>query len=97
MEELIDILGDALTLTDGEKIGITITEDNSVDLRLKSGRCLIEKLMSKRRVPKDVFQAMMSQIWRTLESVTFKEIYENIWLLEFANEADKRRVKDGRP
>jgi hypothetical protein len=55
MEELIDTLGDALTLTDGEKIGITITEDDIADFRLKSGRCLIGKLLSGRRVQKDAF------------------------------------------
>jgi hypothetical protein len=97
MEELLDTLGSAMTLTDGEKVGITVTEDDTADLRSKSELCLKGRLLSERRVQKDTFQVMMARLWRTLESVTFKEIYENMWLVEFATESDKRRVKDGRP
>jgi len=97
MEELLDTLGATMMLTDGEKVGITITEDDTTDLRSKSRLCLIGRLLSERRVQKDTFQVMMARLWRTLESVTFKEIYENMWLLEFATESNKRLVKDGRP
>jgi hypothetical protein len=82
---------------DGEKLGITITEDDTADLRMKSGRCLIERLMSDRRIQKEAFPMMMSRLWKTLDSVAFKEIHDNLWLIEFSNESDKNRVKDGRP
>jgi hypothetical protein len=29
--------------------------------------------------------------------VAFKEIHDNLWLIEFSNESDKNIVKDGRP
>jgi hypothetical protein len=74
MEDLIKNPGDSMTLTDGDKLGITITEDGIIDLRLKSGRCLIRRLLSKQRVQKDAFHAMMSRLWKTLELANFKEI-----------------------
>jgi hypothetical protein len=40
---------------------------------------------------------MMTRIWKTLDLVQFKENHENLWLLEFGNESDKRRIKEGRP
>jgi hypothetical protein len=97
MEELIGSLGDSISLMEGERQGLIITEDETAELHLKSGRCLVGKLMSERRVHKEAFQSMMSKIWKTLESVHFKELHDNLWLLEFGNESDKRRIKEGRP
>jgi hypothetical protein len=64
---------------------------------LKVGLCLISRLLSEQRVQKEAFQIMMSRLWQTPASETFKEIHDNLWLLEFANESDKRRNKEGRP
>jgi hypothetical protein len=97
MEELIGSLGDSISLMEGERQGLIITEDETADLRLKSGRCLVGKLMSERRVYKEAFQSMMSRTWKTLESVHFKELHDNLWLREFGNESDKRKIKEGRP
>jgi hypothetical protein len=97
MEELSAVLESSLHFTDGEKQGILITEDDMADLRVKSGRCLIGRLLSDRRVLKDVFQAMMARLWKHLGPVIFKELRDNMWLLDFASESDKLRVKDGRP
>jgi hypothetical protein len=97
MEELVDNLGGSMKLTEGEKLGISITEHDTADLWLKSGRCLVGRLLSERWVQKDAFQAMMARLWKMLASVNFKELYDNLWLLEFANESNKRRVQNGRP
>ena len=40
---------------------------------------------------------MLSRIWRLVGHVTFKEIFDNVWLFEFMDEKDKRRVLEGRP
>jgi hypothetical protein len=48
MEELIGALGESVSLTEGERRGLIITEDETADLRLKSGRCLVGKLMLER-------------------------------------------------
>jgi hypothetical protein len=97
MEDLIGSIGESISLTEGERQGLIITEDETADLRVKSGLCLIGKLMSERIVYKEALQSMMSRLWRTVESVKFKELHDNVWLLEFGNESDKRRIKEGRP
>lgn len=33
----------------------------------------------------------------TLGTVVFKELHDNMWLIEFATESDKRRVLEGKP
>jgi hypothetical protein len=97
MEELVECMGDRMKLSEGERNGIAITEVDTANLRARGERCLLGKLMSDRRIQKEAFKALMSKLWKTLESVNFKEIHDNLWLLEFANMADKRRVKEGRP
>jgi hypothetical protein len=39
----------------------------------------------------------MTRLWKTIEAVAFKELHDNLWLLEFSNMTDKRRVKEGHP
>jgi len=53
--------------------------------------------MSDRRIQKETFKALMTRLWKTIEAVAFKELHDNLWLLEFSNMTDKRRVKEGHP
>ena len=46
---------------------------------------------------KEAFQHVFSKIWRTRRGVIFKEVQDNLWLFEFEEDGDKRRVLDGRP
>jgi hypothetical protein len=39
----------------------------------------------------------MLSIWRTAGLVVFKEVQDNVWLLEFVEYDDKKRVLKGRP
>jgi hypothetical protein len=48
-----------------------------------------------KKIHKEAFKAILIRIWRTLGSVFFEEIQENLWLFEFSYENDKRRVLEG--
>jgi len=97
MEELVEKLGEGMRLSEGEKARIVITEDETADLRVRSGRCLIGRIMSDRRIQKEAFKAFMARLWKTTGKVSFKELEDNYWLLEFSSEADKKRVLEGCP
>jgi hypothetical protein len=97
MEDLIESMSGGLKLSEGERIEITISETDIADLRGRSERCLLGRLMSDRRIQKEAFKTLMSRLWKTVEAVTFKEIQDNLWLLEFPNREDKGRVLEGRP
>jgi len=97
MEELVDKLGGSMRLLEGEMTSILIIEDDTVDLRMKSGCCLIGRIMSERRIRKEAFRAFMARLWKTSRNVAFKELHDNIWLIEFSTKADKRRVQKGCP
>jgi hypothetical protein len=97
MEELVGKLGGSMRLLEREMTSIVITEDDTADLRLKNGRCLIGRIMFERRIQKEAFRAFMACLWKTSGKVTFKELHDNIWLIEFSTEADKRKVQEGCP
>jgi hypothetical protein len=83
MEELIESMGDRIKLTEGERKGITIIEFYTADLRARSECCLLGRLISDRRIQKEAFKALMTRLWKTLEAVAFKELLDNLLLLEF--------------
>ncbi|XP_062166157.1 uncharacterized protein LOC133872604 [Alnus glutinosa] len=97
MEELIESLEGSMKLSEGEQTGILITEEDIADLSLKSGRCLIGCLMSDRKIRKEALCTLMARLWRMEGEVVFKELYDNIWLLEFSTTSDKKRVQEGSP
>jgi hypothetical protein len=97
MEEAIEQLCSKISLTEREKIGISVTEGD-VDIAKGYGnRCLVGKLWADKVVNKEAFKSVLSGLWRTAEGVVFKEVQDNMWLFEFADEEDKARVMAGRP
>lgn len=50
-----------------------------------------------KKIHRESFKANLLHIWRTMGSVFFKEIQENLWLFEFSDDNDRHRVLEGRP
>jgi hypothetical protein len=73
-------------LTRGEKLGIHINYRYVEDLWGKGIRCLVGRLASDRSINKESFKILLTRIWRVRGSVFFKEIQENLWLLEFTKQ-----------
>jgi hypothetical protein len=97
MAEEIEKLCGKISLTGGENKGLIICEGELAGGRERADRCLVGKVGSDRRVNKEAFQTVLSQLWRTVGSVMFKEVQDNIWLFEFTDKDDKERVLEGRP
>jgi hypothetical protein len=82
-------------LIESELQEIDIGEEETKELRTKGSKCLIGRLGVAKNIHKEAFKVILIRIWRTLGSVFFKEIQENLWLFEFSYENDKRRVLEG--
>jgi hypothetical protein len=48
-------------------------------------------------VNKEAFRSVLSHIWCTVGPVVFKEVQDNVWVFEFTNIDDKKKVMEGRP
>jgi hypothetical protein len=97
MAEHLEELCGNISLSEGEKTGITITEGEIEEVRAQGGRCLIGRIWTAKRVNKEAFKVVLTRVWRTVKGVRFKELDDNIWLFEFEEVDDMRRVLDGRP
>jgi hypothetical protein len=84
-------------LTVGEQKGISIGNDDIEELRMKGLKCLLGKMGDAKRINKEAFNSMISRIWCLRGNVFFNEILDNLWLFEFLEEENLRRVLDGRP
>lgn len=97
MADELEELCSKISLTEGEKIGIQVEEGEIAEGRVVGGKCLVGKIWTDKSVNKEAFRTVLSTIWRTAGCVKFKELRDNVWLFEFTDEVDKRRVLDGRP
>jgi hypothetical protein len=94
--ELEELCGNC-SLSEGEKSGIKIAEGEIVEAREKGVRCLVGKLGSRKRINNEAFKQVLSRIWRPRKGIIFKEVQDNLWIFEFEEDGDKRRVFEGRP
>jgi hypothetical protein len=83
--------------TEGELQEVDISDDETKELRTKGSKCLIGRLGVAKKIHRDSFKAILTRIWRTVGNVFFKELRENMWLFEFAEDIDRKRVLEGRP
>jgi hypothetical protein len=86
-----------ISLTEGEKVGLKISEGEVVETRVKGENCLVGKIWAEKSVNKEAFRMMLSRLWRLVGHVIFKELHDNLWLFEFSDGEDRRRVLKGRP
>ncbi|XP_059457118.1 uncharacterized protein LOC132186993 [Corylus avellana] len=97
MGDDLETLCGKISLIVGEKVGIPVSEGEIVADREKGERCLVGRIGIEKKVNKEAFRNVLSRIWRTMGSVVFKEMQDNVWLFEFVDLDDKKRVMEGRP
>lgn len=85
-----------MSLSEGEE-GISITEGEVAVLKEKGTRCLVGRIGTEKRINRESFKSLLLRLWRPVGGVSFKEIQENLWIFEFSDCDDKRRVLSGRP
>ena len=95
-EQLKELCGN-ISLCEGERAGITITDGEIEEVRAQGGQCLVGRIWMARKVNKDAFKVVLTRVWRLTKGVIFKELDDNIWPFEFEEVDDIRRVMDGRP
>jgi hypothetical protein len=93
----LEYLCDRMARVGGENSGITISEGDVAADKEKGLRCLVGRIGEEKKVNKEAFKDVFSRIWHIARSVMFKEVQDNVWVFEFEDMEDKRRVMEGRP
>ncbi|XP_042941294.1 uncharacterized protein LOC122275977 [Carya illinoinensis] len=88
---------DKLQLTEEENAVIDLNAVHLGRVKAKGDKSLVGKLISDRKVNKEVIRSTMNNIWRLAGSFTFHDILPNLFVVTFDNQKDKQRVLDGKP
>lgn len=59
--------------------------------------CLVEKLIADHLVSNEIIRAILVRGWKPSGTPSFKVLGDNMFLVDFVNEIDKKRVLEGRP
>ena len=59
--------------------------------------CVIGKLIGDRYVSKETIKTTLTHWRKPLESISLKVLGENVFLVEFTDVGDKKRILEGRP
>lgn len=78
-------------------MGILIINGEIADMEKKGERCFVGCIIAEKLINKEAFLSMMLKLWKTRGKIGFNEIEEKLWLIEFSEEQNKRRVWEGRP
>lgn len=85
------------SLTEGEQTGIVVLDTDVEELEQIGERCLVGRIITEKAINREAFRSLMTNLWRVKDGIQFKEIQDNLWVIEFAEMKDKKRILDGRP
>ncbi|XP_042980007.1 uncharacterized protein LOC122310195 [Carya illinoinensis] len=86
-----------LRLTKEEEVVIELPQGGEEEIQCKGDRSLIGKICSDRAISKEVIANAMGKIWRISKRAVFQEVEKNVFVITFANHADRQRILDGKP
>ncbi|KAF5454481.1 hypothetical protein F2P56_024141 [Juglans regia] len=95
--EKIHEIWENFQLNEEEGEAIDIEWEGILEVLHKGDRSLISKILSDRQIGKNIVESTMAKVWRLSKPATFAEMGRNIFVITFANHADKNRVESGRP
>ncbi|KAF5450097.1 hypothetical protein F2P56_030474 [Juglans regia] len=96
MEEMEEVWK-RLKLNDEEDCPIEIEKGVRGSTELKGEISLVGKIISERRIGKEVARSMMEKVWKVGKPLEFQEIGGNCYVITFVNQRDKWKVLDGYP
>ncbi|XP_042944695.1 uncharacterized protein LOC122278581 [Carya illinoinensis] len=96
-EEKLSKLWEGLNLTEIEEEPITVAAQDIMAATQRGKNCLLAKVITERYSNKEAFHSTMTQVWRNEGGMTFTEIGESSFMLEFENGIDKQKILQGRP
>ncbi|BFG18210.1 hypothetical protein CerSpe_235020 [Prunus speciosa] len=97
MDELEKRFGSNLRLSEKERVGIRIAEDETIDMMKGSQLSLAARVLTSKTVSKEGFVSVFSRLWRGTAGVSIKEFGDGRFLIRFGNLKDKLRVLDMEP
>ncbi|XP_023896455.2 uncharacterized protein LOC112008355 [Quercus suber] len=97
MAEELEELWSKLSFTEEEDASITLGSNSTKAARERGRFCVVLKILSHRCVNVEVLRKNLNMLWKPSKGVKFSELEEDLFLVEFGDKRDKRRVLDMSP
>ncbi|XP_050241424.1 uncharacterized protein At4g02000-like [Quercus robur] len=94
MADELEELWKKLTFTEEEDTGIELDSSSTSAARKIGKYCAIMKILSQRSINIDALRKNLRMLWKLNKGVQISELEEDLYLVEFGDEKDKRKVLD---
>lgn len=97
MAEMLESLWQKLKVTEEEEVSVTLGCDCTRAANERGKNCLVMKVLSRRGIMLDALRKIIGMLWKPNKSFQLSVIEEELFLAEFEDERDKRRVVEMSP
>ncbi|KAK9994125.1 hypothetical protein SO802_023828 [Lithocarpus litseifolius] len=92
MAEELEALWSKLTFTEEEGEGIELGSDSTKAAREIGKNCLVMKILTKRTIGLEALRKHLRMLWKPNKGLQVSEIGEEMYLTEFGDGRDKKRI-----
>ena len=97
MAEELELLWSKLKVTKEEEVSVNLGRERTRAVRERGRNCLVMKVLSRRGIMLDALRKNIRMLWKPNKSLQISMIEDEIFLVEFKDERDKRRILEMSP
>lgn len=97
MAEALEILWKKLKVTEEEEVSVNLGRECTRAAKERGKNCLVMKVLSRRGIMLDALRKTIRMLWKPNKSIQISIIEEEMFLVEFDDERDKRRAMEISP
>nr|POE67963.1 hypothetical protein CFP56_75730 [Quercus suber] len=94
MADELEELWKKLTFTEEEDTGIELDSGSTSAARKLGKYCVVMKILSQRSINVDALRKNLRMLWKPNKGIQIAELEEDLFLVEFGDEKDKKKVLD---
>ena len=97
MADELEELWKKLTLTEKEEKDIILGSNSTKVAKEARKNCIVVKVLTQRSVNVEALKKNMRMLWKPNKGLQVLEIEDNLYLAEFGDSRDKKKVMEMRP
>lgn len=94
MAKELEVLWSKFSFTEEEDEGIELNVDSTRAAKEVGKNCVVMKIMAHKSISLDALRKNLRMLWKPNKSMQISEVEENLFLVEFGDSRDKKKVID---
>ena len=94
MAEELKVLWSKLSFKEEEDEGIKLDVNSTKAAKEVGKNCMVMKIMAHKSISLDALRKNMRMLWKPNKSIQISEVEEDLFLMEFGDSRDKKKVMD---